>query len=150
MTFGNGNIQLTNLSHIGVAVKDADATLEFLSSIWNIGKPMDTTIYTPAKEELSFGEQFTAKLVQVKFGPVNIELLQPIEGNSIWKQFIDKNGEGIHHFALGVSNYDEVCKRFDEMGHELLISAVFHGERWCYYQTAPGGMCIELREEYNR
>ncbi|MEE0200251.1 MAG: VOC family protein [Muricomes sp.] len=145
-----GAIQLANFSHIGVAVKDADKTLEFLSSIWNIGKPMDTTIYTPAKEDLFYGEQFTAKLVQVKFGPFDIELLQPIEGNSIWKQFIDEKGEGIHHFAIGVSNYDEVCRQFENLGHKLLISAVFHGERWCYYSTSPGGMCIEIREEYNK
>lgn len=150
MNLLNGAIQLTNFSHVGVAVKDADKTLEFLSSIWNIGKPMDTTIYTPAKEDLFYGEQFTAKLVQVKFGPFNIELLQPIEGNSIWKQFIDEKGEGIHHFAIGVSNYDEVCKQFEDLGHKLLISAVFHGERWCYYATSPGGMCIEIREEYNK
>ncbi len=150
MEYLDGIFSLANLSHIGIAVKDADKTLEFLSSVWHIGKPMDTTIYTPAKEDLFYGEPFTAKLVQVKFGPVNLELLQPIEGNSIWKQFIDEKGEGIHHFALGVSNYDEMCKRFDKLGHKLLISAVFHGERWCYYQTAPGGICIELREEYTR
>lgn len=150
MIFRDGNVQLTNLSHIGIAVEDADKTLGFLSSIWRIGKPMDTTIYTPAKEDLFYGEPFTAKLVQIKFGAVNLELLQPIEGDSIWKKFIEEKGEGIHHVAFGVSNYDEICKRFDELGHKLLISAVFHGERWCYYQTSPGGMCIELREEYSR
>jgi methylmalonyl-CoA/ethylmalonyl-CoA epimerase len=150
MELKNGAIQLTNLSHVGIAVKDADKTLEFLSSIWNIGKPMDVTVYTPSEEDLMYGEQFTAKLVQVKFGPLNLELLEPIEGNSIWKQFIDEKGEGIHHIALGVSNYDEVCQQFKDGGHELLIEAVFHGERWCYFATAPGGMIIEIREEYNK
>jgi hypothetical protein len=44
MNLGNGSIQLTNLSHIGIAVKDAEKTIEFLSSIWNIGPPKFLTI----------------------------------------------------------------------------------------------------------
>jgi hypothetical protein len=25
-----------------------------------------------------------------------------------------------------------------------------NGERWCYFDTSPGGFCVELREEYAR
>ncbi|MGB9023739.1 MAG: VOC family protein, partial [Candidatus Bathyarchaeia archaeon] len=30
-------------------------------------------------------------------GDVSIELVQPLEGESIFKEFLDKKGEGIHH-----------------------------------------------------
>ena len=43
-----GNIQLTNLSHVGIVVKDAEKTTKWLSTIWNIGKP-DITDYEPKK-----------------------------------------------------------------------------------------------------
>ena len=39
MKLGKGTIQLTNISHLGIAVKDAEKTAKFLSSIWNIGTP---------------------------------------------------------------------------------------------------------------
>ena len=34
-----GSLQLTNLSHVGIAVKDAEKTAIMLSKIWNIGTP---------------------------------------------------------------------------------------------------------------
>ena len=33
-----GDVQLTNLSHVGIVVKDAEKTTNWLSTIWNIGK----------------------------------------------------------------------------------------------------------------
>jgi hypothetical protein len=50
MELGNGTIQMTNLSHVGVAVKDAEKTIKFISSIWNIGTPIISD-YEPKKEE---------------------------------------------------------------------------------------------------
>ena len=140
-------IALTNLSHIGVAVQDTEKTLSFLSSIWDIGNQV-TNDYQPSSEDLIVGEQFRARLTLIKFGPVFIELLQPMDDKSIWARFIKKNGEGIHHFAFGVSNYDEMVNALKKQGHELLVAAVYQGERWCYFNTSPGGMVIELREEY--
>jgi len=52
--------------------------------------------------------------------------------------------------AYGVSNYDEMVEKFDAQGHPLLVAASFEGCRWCYYDTSPGGMVIEFREEYAR
>ncbi|HVW18844.1 MAG TPA: VOC family protein [Solirubrobacteraceae bacterium] len=148
-TLENGPIQLTNLSHVGVAVKSAEQTVKFLSTIWNVGDP-EVFDYTPKEEELFAGDPFSVRLVFVKFGPLTIELLEPLDDRSIWSKFIAEKGEGIHHIALGVSNYDEVVERTRDLGHPLLVSAVFEGCRWCYFETSPGGMVIEYREEYPR
>lgn len=148
-TLENGPIQLTNLSHIGIAVKDAERTARFFSSIWNIGDP-EVFDYEPKPEEMQAGEPFKVRLVFIKFGPVTVELLQPLDDRSIWSAFIEEKGEGIHHFALGVSNYDEMMRVTQEKGHPLLVAATFEGCRWCYFDTSPGGTVIEYREEYPR
>lgn len=144
-----GPFQLTNLSHVGIAVKDAEKTVQLLSSIWNIGEPQIYD-YEPKQEELFVGQQFKARLVWLKFGPLTLELLQPLDDRSIWSSFIAEKGEGIHHIAFGVSNYDEMVERFKAQGHKMLVSAIFNGERWCYFDTSPGGTVIELREEYKK
>jgi methylmalonyl-CoA/ethylmalonyl-CoA epimerase len=144
-----GPFQLTNLSHIGIAVKDAEATVKALSKLWNLASP-EIFDYEPKEEELFVGRAFKARLVWFQLGPVRIELLQPLDDRSIWHTFIQEKGEGIHHFAFGVSNYDEMVARFEAAGHKLLVSAIFNGERWCYFDTAPGGTVIELREEYKK
>jgi methylmalonyl-CoA/ethylmalonyl-CoA epimerase len=145
----NGPFQLTNLSHIGIAVKDAETTVQALSKLWNLASP-EIFDYEPKQDELFVGQAFKARLVWFQLGPVRIELLQPLDDRSIWHTFIQEKGEGIHHFAFGVSNYDEMVEKFKAEGHKLLVSAIFNGERWCYFDTAPGGTVIELREEYTK
>lgn len=149
MKLGNGNVQLTNISHLGIAVKDAEKTAGFLSSIWNIGTP-EVADYEAKPKELIVGNPFKVRLVFIKFGTHTIELLQPLDDKSIWSKFIKEKGEGIHHIAYGVSNYDEMVSKLQEQGHPLLVAAIFQGCRWCYFNTSPGGMVIEFREEYKR
>jgi hypothetical protein len=150
MKLNMGNIPLTNLSHLGVAVKDAEATIEkVISPIWDIGTP-EVSDYYPKADELIVGEPFAVKLVFIKFGTHTIELLQPLDDKSIWSKFIKEKGEGIHHIAYGVSNYDEMVDTMTKQGHTMLVAAVFQGCRWCYFDTQPGGMVVEFREEYKK
>lgn len=150
MKLGSGIMPLTNLSHIGIAVKDADSTItKFLSSVWNIGTP-EVVDYEPKPEDLIAGEIFKVKLVFIKFGTITIELLQPMDDKSIWAKFIKAKGEGIHHVAFGVSNYDELVSKMQELKYPMLVAARFQGCRWCYFDTNPGGMVIEFREEYKK
>jgi catechol 2,3-dioxygenase-like lactoylglutathione lyase family enzyme len=148
-SLANGIMQLTNLSHVGIAVKDAERTAKWLSTVWNIGAP-EVFDYEPAKEDLIVGEPFKVRLVFIKFGAFPIELLQPLDDKSIWSKFIAEKGEGIHHVALGVSNYDEMVTKLQEQKHPLLVAAVFNNERWCYFDTSPGGIVVEFREEYKK
>jgi methylmalonyl-CoA/ethylmalonyl-CoA epimerase len=143
----SGQIQLTNLSHVGIAVRDAEATAVLLSKTWNIGQP-EVFDYRPTADEMISGEPFGVRLVFIKFVPLTLELLQPLDDKSIWSEFIAEKGEGIHHIALGVSNYDEMVATFKAQGHPMLVGAVFNGCRWCYFDTSPGGTVIEFREEY--
>jgi len=149
MILENGTMQLTNLSHLGIAVKDAEKTAKLLSSIWNIGTP-EVIDYEPKPEELIAGEPFKVGLVFIKFGAIPIELLQPLDDKSIWSKFIKEKGEGIHHIAFGVSNYDEMVSKLQEQNHPMLVAATFQGCRWCYFDTSPGGMVVEFREEYKK
>lgn len=143
----NGIVQLTNLSHVGIAVKDAEKTAKWMSSIWNIGTPQIFD-YSPKASDLIAGEPFSVRIVNIKFGAYPIELLQPLDNKSIWAKFIEEKGEGIHHVAMGVSNYDQMVDMMKAQGHPLLVAAVFEGEKWCYFDTSPGGMVLEFREEY--
>jgi methylmalonyl-CoA/ethylmalonyl-CoA epimerase len=149
MKLNNGIMELTNLSHVGIAVKDAEKTAQFISSVWNIGMPEDN-FYEPKPEEMIFGNPFKVRLVFIKFGTHTIELLQPLDNKSIWSKFIEEKGEGIHHIAYGVSNYDQMVSMMQKQKHPLLVAASFQGCRWCYFATSPGGFVIEFREEYTK
>ena len=145
----NGTAQLMNLSHVGIAVENAEKTARFLSSIWNIGSP-EVFDYEPKPEEMIAGDVFKVRLVFIKFGSLTLELLEPLDDKSIWSKFIIEKGEGIHHVAFGVSNYDEMVQKLHADGHPLPTAAVFNGCRWCYFDTSPGGIVVEFREEYSK
>ena len=48
---------------------------------------------------------------------VQLELIQPNEEPSVWRDYLNTYGEGIHHIAFQVDDADEVAKRLqEEMG----------------------------------
>jgi catechol 2,3-dioxygenase-like lactoylglutathione lyase family enzyme len=145
----HGTAQLANLSHVGIVVRDAESTTRFVSSIWNIGTP-EVIDYWPTDEERIVGGSFGLRAVFIQLGPVVIELIQPLDETSVWARFLAERGEGLHHLAFGVSNYDEMVETMSGQGHELLVSAIHEGRRWCYFDTHPGGAVIEFRDEYVR
>jgi len=74
---------------MGVIVKDIEETAKFLSSIWGLG-PWDTKELTYTKDNLAVGEPFKIKVAYAKLGEIILELIQPIEGNSIFSEFLMK------------------------------------------------------------
>jgi methylmalonyl-CoA/ethylmalonyl-CoA epimerase len=142
-------VPLSNLHHVGVAVSDVEATTGFLASIWNIGtsEPFD---YAPTQEDLLVGEPYAIRIAFVKLGDVTLELIQPLDDRSIWSRFIAEKGEGVHHIAFGVSNYEELVAAFTADDHPMLAGAVYEGWRWSYFDSSPGGMVVEFLEEFRQ
>lgn len=140
-------------SHIGVVVKDAEATSKSLSSVWGLG-PWTTFEYPCAKEQTIVGEPFTLKIMYTKLGPITLELLQPVESpRSVWGQHIEKHGEGIHHIAFRLKNFDEKIKELEAQGSKMLVHAKvkggkYDGRQWCYMEMKPGGIVVELMDDF--
>jgi len=131
--------------HISVTVKDIDKTTEFFSSIWGLG-PWLTLEYSPKKDEINIGEPFRIRGAWARLGPVVLEVIQPIEGRSIWSQFLETKGEGLHHICFIVSNWDEVVSRLQEQGCRMLAGGIFLGKHWSYFEVNPGGLIVEISE----
>jgi catechol 2,3-dioxygenase-like lactoylglutathione lyase family enzyme len=148
MSLDINNIVLPNkIDHVGVVVKSADKTLEFLSSIWPLG---DCPIveYFWGKNELTAGEPFGAKLIFVNLGPVSLELIEPREGYSPHHRHLREYGEGMNHVAFNITNWDKVVARFMERGSRMILGGVYEGKRWCYFEANPGGIIIEFTDNF--
>ena len=139
-------------NHICIAVKDIDKTTKFLSAVLGplgLG-PWDIQETTQGKDVVTVGEPFTIKLAVASWealGPVVLELIQPLAGNSIWAQFIETKGEGLHHIAYGVPDYDAEVSKLKEQGGRMTAAGVFQGRHWCYFDTEPGGTIFEIMEQ---
>ncbi len=146
MTLNIGVTALSNPHHIGVVVKDIDETTKFLSSMFGLG-PWDISEATITKDEVIVGEPFRLKIAFAKLGETSLELLQSLEGRTIWSEFLEIHGEGVHHIAFGISNWDEVVSKAKEQGARMVAGGIVWGTtHWCYFDTKPGGIVVEFIE----
>jgi hypothetical protein len=78
-------------------------------------------------------------------GDVSIELVQPLEGESIFKEFLDKKGEGIHHLKCTSQDAESIVEKFKEGGGKILQSARIGDAAFHYLDTESKlGFILEL------
>ena len=139
-------LNLPSPSHIGVVVKDMDKTIQFLSKMWGIG-PWEAFEYAPRQEDLTVGEPFRQSVAHAKMGSAVLELVEQLEGGGPWPEFLEAKGEGLHHIAFIISDYDKMVARLEEQGAKMIAGGIFQGKRWCYFATEPGGIVVEFGEK---
>ena len=150
MQSSTGGISLPPLDHIGLIVKDLKKTTEYLSSTlgagpWQIHEGIEYYKEEIGIDELDVGEPFGLKEAQAKLGTEVLEVLQPTDGKrSVYSKFLEANGEGLHHLAYSVPNWEEMVSYLLEHGGRLIACGYFEGYRWYYIETKPGGIVIEL------
>jgi hypothetical protein len=127
-------------------VKDVDKTVKVLSSTWGLG-PWEILEYAPSDNELKTGEPYRIKLAFTSLGSARLELIQPLEGKSIWSEFLETKGEGIQHIAFMVSNWDEMEPKLQAESANIVADGIISGgKRWRYYRTDTGGITLQLEE----
>jgi catechol 2,3-dioxygenase-like lactoylglutathione lyase family enzyme len=84
----------------------------------------------------------------VQLGDVEVELIEPVEGNSGYQDFLNKTGGGIHHVLFEVSDIDPVLEELAKAGVTVLQSGtgIRRGTRWALLDTQDLlGFLVELR-----
>lgn len=99
---------------IGLIVEDADKIMKNLQDILGIG-PFRVVDYPAEGAELEMTymgkpAQYKAKFCFFMWGNIEIELIQPLEGDSVWKDFIESqpNRMGLHHIKFLVPEHEPV------------------------------------------
>ncbi len=86
-------------------------------------------------------------------GPgIQLELIQPNEEHSTWRDFLNEHGEGMHHIAFQVQNSAEKVASAEAAGLKLVQHGVYgDGSGEYNYLDAPDLHCIiELLESYQK
>lgn len=82
-------------------------------------------------------------------GPVQIELVQPLEGPSIFRDQLDSVGEGPNHIGIIVDDHQQASDDLLERGFTALQGACGFGKsrdgRFAYFQPPhDSGVIVEL------
>jgi len=145
-----------NPIQIGVLVKDLDGYLQKLNDIFGMG-PFRIAEYPP-KDALPYREyhgkegNFTAKFCFYHLGNIELELIQPLEGENIWQDFIDKHGNGIHHLKFLVPKHKPVEEYLNKNGYQIYQQGQGVGPNkdrvWAFYPTYEDiGFDVEIMNE---
>jgi methylmalonyl-CoA/ethylmalonyl-CoA epimerase len=131
---------LEKLDHIGIAVKDLDQAMKLYREAFGI------------EPDLVYESSYTkAKIAFFPVGDVRIELIQPIEPESVVGKFLEKRGEGIHHISYRVKDVDGSLAELEEKGVQLIDKKsrkVRENERVAFlHPKSTNGVLVELIQE---
>ena len=135
---GTHKLQLNTVDQVSIAVKDIDKVVESWSSMFGIGP----WTYTDIGGADAKGRPWKARLAFAYLGPLQIELVQPVEGRIFQSRFLDTFGEGLHHLGFYVDDVDGEASNLVARGAKLLLT---DPGNFAYLESGgPGGVIFEL------
>ena len=100
--------------------------------------------------------EFVLDTAVANAGPTRLEIVHPLEGDTIYHEFVRKNGYGrIHHFGLAVDNMQESLELARRAGFTVTMEGSGYGldgdGHFAYLDTEETfGIILELMERPKR
>lgn len=141
-------VVLPPINQTGIIVRDAEKVSRYYSSTFGIG-PFTTHDMDLARATLT-GEPAPTKLRMViaQMGPMEIELIQVLDGGDFYTGFLEQHGEGLHHLGSYVADPDDYDRILAELsGQGIKPTFQYRGRslRFSYLDTQQnGGVILEL------
>jgi LAO/AO transport system kinase len=127
------------IDHLGIAVKSIEAALGFYER--QLGMPV-------ASRETVSHEKVNVAMLPA--GGPRLELLEPMEADSVIGRFLEKHGEGLHHVAMRVPDLGAAVDRLKAGGAHILNEPRrgAGGHEYVFVHPAStGGVLLELIQD---
>lgn len=138
------------ITQIGVLVHDIEKVSQAYADFFGIDKPPIVITDTADKAQTQFnGEpsEARAKLAFFNMGSLQLELIEPDEHPSTWRNYLNEHGEGPHHIAFVIEGMKEKVAVLESKGFPLEQKGEYTGGRYAYMNTIPQlKVLVELLE----
>lgn len=128
----------TETLQISMVVRDLEATMRTYVEEYGIG-PWEIYDFNPetmTKAERDGQPTDSASRIAVTMvGSVQWELVQPLDGKSLYAEFLATKGEGLHHVAVGTADYREALDTIQAKGRRILQGGIYNGVTFAYMST---------------
>ncbi|MDO8490623.1 MAG: VOC family protein, partial [Dehalococcoidia bacterium] len=133
-------IEIPQLEQVGLVVKDLQKSMESMWNSFGIG-PWSVYVYPASSlREMTYRGQkgrFGMQVARAKRGAMEMELIQPTEGENSYSDFLKERGDGIHHLGwLIVPNLAETIKAMAQAGFPCLMTGRTYRSRFAYFDTS--------------
>ena len=143
-----GGLPFSKVDHIGVIVRDMEKAIEHYQSL-GIG-PFEAPELDIAAREM-WGKPVTPgslknKVSLATMDSVQYELIEPVFGDSLFSEFLETKGEGIHHLGFFVTDIKKETANLEEKGFKIIWRIRFRdGGGSVYFDTdRVGGIILEF------
>lgn len=140
-------IMLREIVHVCVVVRDVEKTAEAFAEKFGIGPWRIRVMHTPSSRASVRGKpvDYTLKFGHARVGPVILELVETLEGKTIYQEYLEEHGEGIHHIGVPTPvPFDKELEKWRLQGIEpLQVNKMEDPEEgWAYMDTHGLVGCI--------
>jgi hypothetical protein len=137
-----------SIMQIAHVVRDLEKTIQQYSKIFDVG-PWDVYTFQPPlhREGTYRGKpsDHTFLIAVTWVGNNQLELMQPLTGYSIYDEFLERKGEGLHHIKEKVDDCKTAIAEYAKKGIEVIQSGKIGDDEYYYLDTESSlGIIIEL------
>lgn len=138
------------ITQIGILVHDIDKVSQAYADFFGVEKPRSILTDTLDKTQAQYNGEpcpARAKLAFFNMGSLQLELIEPDEHPSTWRDYLDEHGEGPHHIAFVIEGMQEKIMLLEGKGFPLQQKGEYTGGRYAYMDTIPQlKVLVELLE----
>jgi methylmalonyl-CoA/ethylmalonyl-CoA epimerase len=146
----NGLLGNNVITQIGILVHDIEKVSQAYADFFGVEKPQAFWTDTVDKAQTEFNGESSparAKLAFFNMGSLQLELIQPDEHPSTWRNYLNEHGEGPHHIAFVIEGMKEKVALLESKGFPLQQKGEYTGGRYAYIDTIPAlKVLVELLE----
>jgi len=140
-------LSLQSVDQVGIVVRDMETTMKNYEEILGIKFPK---VFVPDFFNRIYRGKpgnFRMKIAHSMMGELQVELIQCLEGDTPYTEFLEKWGEGIHHLGFVVNNLEERVEAFQKLGVGVLMRGERVGSKFAYMDTERlFGVIIEFMQ----
>jgi len=144
-------VDSSTICQIALVVKDIDRAVRNYAEIFKVDPPSIFVLPPPEEANTQYRGKPTgtrAKLAVFKMGPIVLELTQPDDEPSSWKEFLETKGEGVHHIGFMMDDKKATLEMFAKRGIPVRHSGEYPGGSYTFVDSEEQlGVILNLKHE---
>lgn len=112
------------IAQIAFVVEDLDATVEHYYATFGVGPWHFYTYGPPLVKKMSYRgrpAEYKMRVALSYFGPTRIELIEMVEGETVYADFVTKHGFGVQHLGVLVDDMESAIAQAEAAGFEMIM-----------------------------
>ena len=146
------------VAQVALVVEDLEAAVEAYWRLFGIGPWHIYTYGKPLVMSMTYhGEpaEYRMRVALAYLGTTRIELIQPLEGDTVYGEFVRKHGYGVHHLGILVEDMGAALAQAEAAGIAMTMDGAGFGRdgdgHYAYLDTEEAlGVTLELIERPQR